>query len=194
MLLTRICNLWFYFVISCLLFVLGQVIVANGWSLFEQYPSLPWQYKHGLFAILFMALGGLYWRYESIINRMMNLYTLIGMIGVYVTCLVFWPKQFHVLISTLDVDVPGIVISLLSTLILIELCKKIPTSNLLNYIGQNTIGFYFMSGALPIVLSMIVHRFMPGSNVMGLMVVFAGSICIGFGIVYLLIPLYPMGI
>lgn len=186
MLLTRIRNVWFYFAISCLLFALGQVIVANGWSIFEQYPSLPWQYKHGLYAIIFMAFGGLYWRYESVINRWMNLYSLIGMIGVYVTCLVLWPKQFHVLISTLDLNVPGMAFSLLSTLMLIELCKKIPSSNLLNYIGQNTIGFYFMSGALPIVLSMIVHKFMPEYNAFGLMVVFTGSICIGFAIVYLL--------
>ena len=154
MLLTRIRNIWFYFFCSCVLFVFGQVIVSNGFSIFEQYPSLPWQYKHGLYAIVFMALGGLYWKYESFVNSLMNLYALIGMMVAYVICLVMWPEYFKVLVSMLDVNISGIVLSILSTLILIELCKKLPSSKLLNYVGQNTICFYFMSGALPIVIGM----------------------------------------
>lgn len=186
LLLTRIKSIWFYFISCCLLFALGQIIVYNGWSFFNQYPSLPWQYKHGLYAIIFVALGGLYCKYESFVNRFMNFYTLIGMIVLYVLCLEMLPKNFKVLVSMLNVNVPGTVLSLLSTLILIELCKKIPFSSLLNYVGQNTIGFYFMSGALPIVLSMVIHKFMPESNALGLMAVFAGSFGIGLGIVYLL--------
>lgn len=175
MLLTRIRNIWFYFFSSCVLFIFGQVIVSCGFSIFEQYPSLPWQYKHGLYAIVFMALGGLYWKYESFVNSLMNLYALVGMMVAYVVCLVMLPEYFKVLVSMLDVNVSGIALSILSTLILIELCKKLPSSKLLNYVGQNTICFRFMSGALPIVVGMIVKRFL-GINALGFMVDF--FICI----------------
>lgn len=175
MLLTRTRNVWFYFATCCVFFMLGQIMVANEWTIFKQDPSLPWQYQNGLYALLFLAFGGLYWRYEDAINKWMNRYTLLGMIVVYVVCLVFQPAYFRVLVSTLDLNAPGILISLLSTMILIELCKKLPTISLLNYIGQNTICFYFMSGALPIIVGMVVSKAI-GLSVFGYIMVFIVSL------------------
>lgn len=186
LLLTRRKNVWFYFICSIALFGLGQCLVKNGISLFSSYPSLPWQYKHGLLAILFLAFGGLYWRYEIVINKLMNKYVLAVMLVAYVVVLLIAPNYFRVLISMLDMNIPGIVLSLISIVILIELCKLLPTSKLLNYIGKNTIGLYFMSGALPIVLSMAVHRIMPSVNYGGLIIVFCCSMGIAFIAVYLM--------
>ena len=56
----------------------------------------------------------------------------------------------------------------------------------ITYLGQNTIGFYFMSGALPIVLSMVVHKVMPGSSALGLAIVFVGSMGISYVAVYII--------
>ena len=179
LLLTRRKNVWFYFICSIVLFGLGQYLVKNGISLFASYPSLPWQYKHGLLAILFLAFGGLYWRYEAAINKLTNKYVLAVMLMAYVVVLLIAPNYFHVLISMLDVNIPGIVLSLLSIVILIEVCKLLPVSKLLNYIGKNTIGLYFMSGALPIVLSMVVHKIILSANYIGLAFVFVGSLAIG---------------
>ena len=191
LLLTRRKNVWFYFICSIVLFGLGQYLVKNGISLFASYPSLPWQYKHGLLAILFLAFGGLYWRYEIAINKLMNKYVLAVMLVAYVVVLFIAPNYFRVLISMLDVNIPGIVLSLLSIVILIELCKLLPVSKLLNYIGKNTIGLYFMSGALPIVLSMVVHKIIPSANYIGLAFVFVGSLAIGLVAVYLMNKFAP---
>lgn len=191
MLFTRIRNVWFYLAGCCAFFALGHIIVANSWSIIEQYPSLPWQYKQGLYAIVFMGLGGVYWKYETFINRWMNWYTLFGMIGLYAVCLVLWPHYFRVLVSKLVINVPGIAISLLATIILIVICKKIPFSTLLNYVGQNTIGFYFMSGALPIVISMEIQHLMPESNAVGFVIVFSGSVGISFMVVYIMNRFFP---
>lgn len=179
LLLTRRKNVWFYFICSIVLFGLGQCLVKNGISLFSSYPSLPWHYKHGLLAILFLAFGGLYWRYEIAINKLMNKYVLAVMLVSYVVVLFIAPNYFRVLISMLDVNIPGIVLSLLAIIILIELCKLLPTSKLLNYIGKNTIGLYFMSGALLVVLSMLMHCVMSFTNYGGLALVFLGSLGIG---------------
>lgn len=191
MLLSRRKCIWFYVVISCLVFVIGYFIASNNISLINKYPSLPWQYKHGMYAIPYMALGGLYWRYEQCVRKIFNKYTLPVMIVIYVAALIWKPEEFRVLVSILDVNIPGIVLSLLSTVILIEMCKQLPSMNLSDYVGQNTIGFYFMSGALPIVLSMIVNRFMTETNILGLIIVFVGSFVIGLCAVYLMNRFVP---
>ena len=72
MLLTRIKRIWFYWICCLLMYCIGRLIVANRYSLFDTYPSLPWQYKHGLYALVFMSFGGVYWRLEDKVNRFMN--------------------------------------------------------------------------------------------------------------------------
>ena len=191
MLVSRIRSIWFYFIASCVMFALGQIIVSCDFSLLEQYPSFPWQYKHGMYAIIFLALGGVYWKFENLINIVINKYVFIGMIVLYVILLIIYPRHFKVLVSMLDVNIAGIFISILATVSLIELCKRLPNSNVLKYIGQNTIGFYFMSGALPIVLSMVVHKVMPESSALGLAIVFAGSMGISYAAVYLMNRFMP---
>ena len=191
MLVSRIRSIWFYFIAACVMYALGQSIVSYDFSLLEQYPSFPWQYQNGMYAIIFLALGGVYWKYENCINRMMNKYVVTGMTVLYVILLILYPSHFKVLVSMLDVNIAGIFISILATVLLIELCKRLPKSNVLNYIGQNTIGFYFMSGALPIVLSMVVHKIIPGANALGLATDFAGSMSISYVAVYLINRFLP---
>lgn len=180
MLLTRRKSVWFYFVMCSIFTLAGWLMCKYNISIFDSRPSLPWQYKNGLLCMVFMAFGGLYWRYEAAINKVMNKFVLTGMIVIYVALLLLWPKSFRVLISMEDLNLAGIGISLLATVILIELCKLIHRSKLLNYIGKNTIGFYFMSGALPIVMSMAVKHFLPESGFAGFAIVFAGSMVIAF--------------
>ena len=190
LLFSRVRNIWFYFFCCCSIFAIGEWLVLKDFNIMSSYPSFPWSYKNGMFAILFLAFGGLYWTYETPINKLMNKTLLLFMIGLYVTLLSIWPNEFHVLVSMLDVNILGIVLSLLSTIILIEICKLIPTFRLLNYIGMNTIGFYFMSGALPIVLSLIVESILP-TNVIGLCIVFIASLLIALIAVNLMNRLTP---
>ena len=191
MLVSRIRSIWFYFIACCVMYALGQSIVSCDFSLLEQYPSFPWQYKHGMYAIIFLALGGVYWKFENLINIVINKYVFIGMSLLYIILLIIYPSHFKVLVSLLDVNISGLFISILATVSLIELCKRLPKSNVLNYIGQNTIGFYFMSGALPIVLSMVVHKVMPGSSALGLAIVFASSMGISYVAVYIMNRFMP---
>ena len=191
MLVSRIRSIWIYFIASCVMFALGQILASCDFSLLEQYPSFPWQYKHGLYAMIFLAFGGVYWKYENLINRMMNKYVVAGMSLLYIILLIIYPSHFKVLVSMLDINIAGIFLSILATVSLIELCKRLPNSNVLNYIGQNTIGFYFMSGALPIVLSIVVHKVIPGFSALGLAIVFAASMAISYVAVYLMNRFMP---
>lgn len=184
MLLTRRKSIWFYFIVGLVLYIMGAFIVSRDYSLFEAWPSLPWQYKHGLYAMIFIVSGGAYWCVENMINKYMNKIILAFMIGIYVVSLLTNPTFFRVLISTLDLNIPGVLLGILATVILIELCKLLPGIKLLNYIGQNTIGFYFMSGALPIVISSLVNKFSLEQSIIGVIVVFSLSMLIALGAVY----------
>ena len=62
---------------------------------------------------------------------------------------------------------------------------------LLIYIGQNTIGLYFMSGALPIVFSILVHKLLSGQSMLGMLIVFFASFIVGLGAVYLMNRFVP---
>ena len=187
MLITRKTNIWFYFSVSLIVYGVGYFIVSNDYSLLEAYPSFPWQYKQGMYAIIFMAFGGVYWKYEYVINKFMDKKPcILLLVGVYVTSLVVYPSFFHVLVSTLNLNILGIMLSVISILILIRICKLIPYVHLWNYIGKNTIGFYFMSGALPIVVSIIVKKFYPSPSIAGLLVVFLLSMFIAFCAVFLM--------
>ena len=178
MLLTRKKSIWLYFVVGVILYLTGHFIVSKDYSLLDAYPAFPWMYKQGLYAVIFLVIGGGYWCIEDMINKCMIKPLLIFLIGVYFVSLFTYSSFFHVLISTLDLNIPGILLGILATVVLIELCKLLPSMRLLNYIGQNTIGFYFMSGALPIVLSMFVHKFIHGNNVWGCIIVFVSSMFI----------------
>ncbi|GEM_PF-525228 len=175
MLLSRVKNIWFY-VLFC------SICFASGLSLIYLYPSsdvtmsFPWQYRQGLLSIVFLILGGLYWRYETNIVRYLNFRYLLALVFLYTGILWFWPGNFHVLISMQDINIPGVAISLIGTLILIELCKYLPVLPLLNYIGRNTIGIYFMSGALPTVVGMALNRMIHYNSLVGLISVFLISI------------------
>lgn len=64
------------------------------------------------------------------------------------------------LISTLTIQPLGFVTSATACLLLVWLCKKQPEAKTLTFIGQNSLGFYFLSGALPIIFGMVANTFL----------------------------------
>ncbi len=87
---------------------------------------------------------------------------------------------FRVLISTLYIDSVGLLVGCFIFVIFIELCKLLPTIKTLTFIGHNSISFYFMSGALPIVLSMMVRKIFPIANCLELLVIWLESLVIAY--------------
>lgn len=185
LLLTRIKNIWFYFIASVFLFFVGQYLIGRGMHVNKNYPSFPWFYLNSMISLIFIAAGGIYWRYEDIFNKLMKRHILFLLI-IFYALIVFSPLDIHVLVSMLDVNIPGVFVSVLSTLILIELCKLIPKCSILDYIGKHTIGLYFMCGGFPILMSMFMLKFSDAPNTIGLIAVFVGSFVLGLVMVFLI--------
>lgn len=152
-------NIWFYSVICLALGVTSLMLIR-----YNLANNNVWMWKHGLIALVFLALGGLYWRYEEQIDKLKKWWFALPLLAMYVSLILFCDNT-NPLISTLQIRPLGFLASAIACLLLVWLCKKLPEIKLLSFIGQNSIGFYFMSGALPISLSMLAHKFVAGSPV-----------------------------
>ena len=182
LLLTRNRNVWFYAIIAFVLSALGRYLFVTDFSLLEGYGSFPWQYKHGLLCMCYLALGALYWRYETVIHRIMTGWVLIPLTIVYIVGSIAFKSYLSegYMTSMGCLHPVGVVWSFLATVLLIEACRRIPRIPFLTFIGQNSIGFYFMSGALPIVLSLIAKRILPESHALVVFPVFIGCVVVSY--------------
>ena len=74
----------------------------------------------------------------------------------------------------------GILMAFLSILVVLHLCRKLPSNLLIDRIGRHTLGLYFLSGALPETICSIYRHF---NNFNGLAVVVIAIISFVIGII-----------
>ncbi len=175
LLCTRKRNIWFYVTISFVLCLTGLIIVKLGILNFSF-----WMWKHGLLAMAFLALGGLYWRYEKQIDNLIRWWFVIPLIIVYVSMVLGLKDFANPLVSTLTIQPLGYVTSTIACLLMLWFCKKMPELKLLTFIGQNSLGFYFMSGALPIVFSMVANKFLTSGSVLVMLAIWIACSVIAY--------------
>lgn len=149
---TRKRNIWFYVILSLVLGLIGLSIVHLG-----VLKSGVWAWRQGLISMIFLSLGGLYWRYEKHVDKLMQWWTVLLLLGVFIAILIFCDNN-NPLISTLQIQPLGFLSSAISCLLLVWVCKRLPNIKQLSFIGQNSLGFYFLSGALPIPLGLVMNK------------------------------------
>lgn len=166
LLLTRKRSLWFYSALGIIIGLMATYLITNDmWIGGRDW----WAYKQGLISMLFLAMGGIYWKYEQQINKVLSWYVMLPLLVVY-TYIVGWHYDITgCVISTLRLNALGIVMSMLICLMLPRMLRDLKPVDAITYIGKHSICFYFMSGALPIVMGMIIKRFM-GVNALGYMI------------------------
>lgn len=179
-------NIWFYAAVCLLLGAAGMEIVKLG-----ILQSGMWAWRQGLLALVFLAMGGLYWRYEKQMDKLMKWRFAVPLLVVYVAMVLALKGYNDSLISTLSIQPLGFVTSAIACLLLVGLCKKSPEVKLLTFIGQNSIGFYFMSGALPITFSLLAHKFVVGSPTWMMLVIWAACLVVAYVAVMIINRWFP---
>ena len=179
-LLTRRKSIWFYLIVGFVMAFIGNLLNQMDFHLFGMNGN-PWSYLNGLLAVAFLMAGGLYWKYEVFIESCLKWYLLIPLIGLYIYIFTAIPDKCTVLVSMMDVNIYGYLASLLGCVILVEVCKKMKQVSILSFIGKNSICFYFLSGALPMIVSKIAHTFLPDASFIILILIMAVCLC-GAGI------------
>ena len=172
---TRKRNIWFYAAICLFWGVIGLLIVKLG-----ILKSNIWAWKQGLISLIFLAMGGIYWRYEKQIDKLAHWWFIVPLAIAYMAMVIGLKGYNDPVISTLTIQPLGFVTSAMACLLLVWLCKILPEVRPLSFIGKNSLGFYFMSGALPISLSLIAHKVIAGSHIWLFLVVWAASLVFAY--------------
>ena len=162
LLLTRIKNVWFYVGTGVLVATIGFVAFESGVTLLGN-PNFPWFWKSSMAAVFYLTLGGLYGRYEKPVEKILNNRLIMWSVAILYICYCIF--DFRVYNGGLDkspLTIGSSILSIVGIIILICLCKKVTPTDFINYWGRYTIGLYFMCGAIPNTVAIILTKFSIG--------------------------------
>lgn len=182
LLLTRKRNVWFYSAIGIGIGLMATYLITHDlWIGGRNY----WAYKQGLISTMFLAMGGLYWRYERQINKVLRWYVIMPLLAVYIYIVGWHYGSVGCVISTFRLNGLGLLMSTIIVFLLPRMLRDLKPIEAITYIGKHSICFYFMSGALPIVLGILVRHFMD-VNAFGYILVLVFSLAIAYLATYVI--------
>lgn len=150
LLVTRQKNLWFYSVAT----LIGTFAVF----MLPRDTNYVWYYQSGVFASLILVLGGFFWKYEDKTKIVLdNIYVNILMLFTYLAVVYSYGNKLICDVSTLHVSPLGAPMALLSSILVINICKRIPDNSVMNFIGKHSLVFYMLSGGLPNIVAILLR-------------------------------------
>jgi peptidoglycan/LPS O-acetylase OafA/YrhL len=151
LLLSRWRSIWFYVAYAFCIATAGafimQICATADISL-----SVPWHYTQGMVAVLYLTLGGLYWKAEQRIDHILRgsrwaMLFIVYLVVMFLTVNFAWQDFiFETLFSDLILNTTGV-------LMLIYVSKQFAASDFVNKLATLSIGLYFLSGAVPNILA-----------------------------------------
>lgn len=176
-----------------LLFIIGFYLNAQNEPPLTATSYFPWFYKTGMEYTFIMTLGGLYCRFEKMIDGMMK-WGWIPMIIIYFTILAYiWNGNYIALMGLGGkCSALGFIELIIGVLLVIKACKYIKRhSKLLEFIGKNSIVFYFFSGFLPAAFSATAHKIAFPITYFSTLIIALMSIMLGTFLTYIIIRYIP---
>ena len=154
-------------------------------------PNEIWKFQSGMIAVLYIATGGLYYKYEEYIYRQSKilLESLFFVLFIVVVIINIKNGEGYNL-SFPNFTYYGFIQSVLNSIVLIHYAKKIKSIDWVNRVGRNTIGIYFLSGALPEVIGIIISRFL-GVNTFSIFIISVLSFVLAIFINDILVKYMP---
>lgn len=142
---TRVPKIWFYVIICFVFAIIARMCIDIniGYEV--------WAWNRGLMSLAFLSLGGLYWKYEKYIDSLLKWWIIVPLIVLLIIIVNGFLGNSDPIISIRTIQPLGFVSGTISCLLVVWLCKRLPDIYLLSFVGKNSLGYYFMSGALPIV-------------------------------------------
>ena len=189
LLLTRIRSIWFYVFCFIPIVVLGFFYAVQSP---ETYALDIWAWRRGVLSLIFLGFGGLYWKFEAWIDKYVLNWWSVALLFIVMELLIWYiGDEDSMLVSMLTITPLGIIPALISVLLLIKFCKILPYSKILSFIGQNSIGFFFLCSGVPLLLSVVLHRYIEGEPIWGLFVSVIISLVFSYGVVLVLNRWFP---
>jgi fucose 4-O-acetylase-like acetyltransferase len=117
-----------------------------------------WQIENALLAVLFLFSGYAYHRFESHLKILSRpLYLLIGVLLMVVIKVIIYTQSIELYINPIAIrHYPLFLLNVLvSILVLTSISKKFPNVSVIQWTGRNSIVYYFLSGAVPMITQML---------------------------------------
>lgn len=191
LLLFRQTHIVFYLGVTFLLAGLGMHLNLERMSS-TAVAFFPWFYKTGLVYTFVMALGGFYYRYESKIDNMLQ-YGWIVFTFFYVW-IIFSTWELH---SIKVIGLGGVCnfigfISMICGIgLLVLLAKQLRYYKWLEFIGRNSIVFYFFSGVMPALWGTVANRFILEKSYMVTFIVATISVLCSYCLTWIIVKYLP---
>lgn len=124
------------------------------------FDNEPWYYQGGLCSVLFLAFGALFYEIEqkSFFKSINKTWLWISLAGVYL--ILAYSCKLPINLTFMQISILGLFASFWGTMVLIQLCKRFRSLIFVDRIGRSTIGLYFLSGAVPETVAVLVRHFM----------------------------------
>ncbi len=143
-----------------------------------------------MIAFLFMVLGGLTRNYYDVIKRFIYCRNLIISTMVYFGVMLYnyyYLGWFQAIMSVeYDNIIFGLVCNLLGIIFMLQLCHYIPSIKWLQYIGKNSIIFYFFAGGVPLVIGYLTKTYIPYQGYVMTLLVTILSVALVFPVSYII--------
>lgn len=161
LLLSRCKNICFYVVVGVLSAFIASMAFRSGITITDN-PNFPWFWKGALNAVFYLSLGGLYVKYEDVLERKLSIDKWITIVSVvYVCYCLFDFRAYNGGNYSCPITIQSALLSMTGILSLIYICKKVPATKFSDYWGRNTLGLYFVCGAIPNTIAIILRKLMP---------------------------------
>lgn len=121
-----------------------------------------WQIQNALLAVLFLFLGYAYHRFESCFKILsQQRYIFIGVFLLVLIKAAVYTQSIELFINPIAISqyplfFLNIVVSILT---MTSICKKLPNMPLIQWTGRNSIVYYFLSGAVPMITQILFAAF-----------------------------------
>lgn len=152
LLATRQRRVWYY--------ILGAVIfmsIAVGLHTLGM-PNL-YYFQSGLSATILIVLGGAYYNYERQLDRILKWYVILPIALIYVLLIIMYKDYAHWSVYGIDFSIIGFVCTIISIWVVVSLAKiTTRTNQLIQFLGNNTLPFYLLCGAIPKAVCMCISK------------------------------------
>lgn len=141
----------YYFITSIILAALSCYLTQ-----LDSNP-FPWFYKSGMAATLFITFGGAIYYYDLLSKRRQSVTLLISGI-----ILIIWSLTDFSAMAALrscKINLWGTAVSFASCYLSIQTARLIPQNRILDFIGKNSILFYFFCNSVPAALCTAARKF-----------------------------------
>lgn len=192
LLLSRKRNIWIYILATFSIFLL-----TNAFGDVRSKPALeyiPWFWQTGLLYTLLMMLGGAYYVYENKINTLLKKPIIANIVFASYAILMTlqWNGlEFYCLGLSGKSNFIGYLLTIISILCLVHITKHIKTSRITEFIGRQSIVFYFLSGAVPSVILFLIKGLQMEHSSLMLVLYTIFSFSISYFATYLITRYFP---